>query len=459
MITQFNQGYEELAHHYGVIIDPARSGKPKDKPRIERMIPYIRDSFWSGREFSSQEEINRQATAWCLRIAGVREHGTTHQAPLSLFRMAEEKELKPLPLTPFEIVTWQQAKVALDCHIQLSHTLYSVPYQYVGKRVDVKLGSKVVEIYLESKLIKTHARGYRGQRVTDWNDYPPEKAAFFQRTPAWCRQQAALIGPSTKETVDVLLGEHALHYLRQCQGILRMKEKFGTERLERACNRANAFGDPSYRTVRTILERNLDKQTFLFEPVRVAGAFLRGPEESVAPSKIKRRIIMADLHQLENKMRMIKLSGMLETLNMRLDQAQKEGLAFSQFLEILLEDEVQHRANKRLATRLSRARFEEEKNLESFDFNFNPKLPATYIRELATCQFIERKESVILCGPVGVGKTHLAQALGHQACRAGYKVLFIKASRLLSDLGGGRADDTWGEESSVLFEAQSIGTG
>ena len=67
---------------------------------------------------------------------------------------------------------------------------------------------------------------------------------------------------------------------------------------------------------------------------------------------------MADLHQLENKMRMIKLSGMLETINMRLDQAQKEGLAFSQFLEILLEDEVQHRANKRLAIRLSRARFE-----------------------------------------------------------------------------------------------------
>ncbi len=275
---KFNRSYDELAHHYGVIIDPARSGKPKDKPRIERMIPYIRDSYWSGRTFTSLEEINRQALEWCLRVAGTREHGTTHQEPLTLFRLVEQKELKPLPEAPFEMVIWCQAIVAHDCRVQVKGALYTIPYQHKGKTVDARVRSKVVEFYLDWELVKVHRRGAKGEKVTDWNDYPPEKSAFYQSTPQWYRSQASLAGISTRETVDALLEKHAFHYLRQCQGILRLSEKYGQQRIEAACARANAFGDPAYHTVKTILERGLDRQPLLFE-VKTSGAFLRGPDE------------------------------------------------------------------------------------------------------------------------------------------------------------------------------------
>jgi DNA replication protein DnaC len=112
-------------------------------------------------------------------------------------------------------------------------------------------------------------------------------------------------------------------------------------------------------------------------------------------------------------------------------------------LEFLLEDELQRRANKKLATRVNQARFEEVKTLETFNFEFNPKIPSRQIMDLATCRFIERKEWALFIGPVGVGKSHLMQAIGHQACRQGYRVLFSRASRLFTDLGGGHADGTW----------------
>lgn len=148
-------------------------------------------------------------------------------------------------------------------------------------------------------------------------------------------------------------------------------------------------------------------------------------------------------NQLQSKLRALRLGGMLETLDLRIDQAQQGRLGYLEFLELLLEDEIARRDARGLVSRVSKAHFEEQKTLEEFDWSFNPKIPAARIRDLATCQFIARKESVLLCGPVGVGKTFIAQALGHQACRLGYSVLFTKTTRLLADLGGGRADGTW----------------
>lgn len=281
-----NRGYAELAAHYGILIDPCRVAKPKDKPRVERLMPYIRDSFFAGRSFTSLQEINQAAEKWCLSVAGERVHGTTRQRPLDHFQRVEASALRPLPSQPFEPVTWTQVKVARDCHVQIGRVLYSVPFRYVGKTLAARLSERTVEFYHDHALVKTHVRAQESRRQTDWNDYPAEKARFFQRTPDWCRAQALTLGPAIAQVVEELLSLHALHHLRQCQGILGLADKYGSARLDAACRVAVAFGDPAYRTIRNLLEKGLEGQDPL--PLantasRTAGAYLHGPEHLFDP--------------------------------------------------------------------------------------------------------------------------------------------------------------------------------
>jgi DNA replication protein DnaC len=149
-------------------------------------------------------------------------------------------------------------------------------------------------------------------------------------------------------------------------------------------------------------------------------------------------------HQLETTLRTLKLSGMLDTLEARLAQARAGELGHLEFLQVLCEDEITRRDAAAVIRRIRQARFEQPTTIEDFDFTYNPKIPAAHIRDLATLRFIDANQAVILHGPVGVGKTHLAQALGHHACRRGHTAVFTKTSRLLADLAGGHADRTWG---------------
>lgn len=153
---------------------------------------------------------------------------------------------------------------------------------------------------------------------------------------------------------------------------------------------------------------------------------------------------MVEKNQLPEKLRELRLSGMMDTLDLRLDQAQKEKLGYVNFLEILLEDEIARRKQKQLSSRISKAHFKEQKTLRDFDFSFNPEVPAAKIRNLATCRFLENKESAIICGPVGTGKSHIAQSIGHVACRRGYSVLYSRTPRLLADMKSARAEGAWG---------------
>jgi DNA replication protein DnaC len=150
--------------------------------------------------------------------------------------------------------------------------------------------------------------------------------------------------------------------------------------------------------------------------------------------------------ELKTVLKRLKLSGMLASLPDRVAYARQEKLDYTHFLELVLFDEVERRDQKHVSNRLSAAGFEEECTLERFDWSANIRIDKPRLMDLFGLHFIQRRENVIFCGPVGVGKSFCAQALGHAACRANYRVLFIKADQLLKALASSRADNSFDRE-------------
>jgi hypothetical protein len=250
---KLNRSYAELAEHYGVLVDPARRGKPRDKPRVERPMPYIRDSFWRGRQFTSLQQMQADALRWCAGVAGGRAcRPLDGAAPAAVFAATEAAALKPLPAKPFVLATWSTGKVGPDIHVKVGKALYSVPWRLIGQRLDARETWTTVQLFHNGQLVATHARAGKGKR-TDMSHYPPEKIAFAMRNPTWCRRRAGEIGPATTAVITTLLEVGALYRLRSAQGVLGLADKYGAGRLELACAKAAAAGDPSYRTVKGIL--------------------------------------------------------------------------------------------------------------------------------------------------------------------------------------------------------------
>jgi DNA replication protein DnaC len=148
-------------------------------------------------------------------------------------------------------------------------------------------------------------------------------------------------------------------------------------------------------------------------------------------------------HQLTPQLKRLRLSGALESLELRNQQAIQDKLSYIEFLARLIQDEVERRSQKQLQLRLRRAAFHSDKALEGFDFNFNPTINRQQVLDLATCTYVAQHRNVLICGPTGVGKSHISQALGHEACRRGYDVLFVSTHKMLAHLNGGRADGSY----------------
>lgn len=248
-----NLAYGELAMFYGTLIDPARARKPKDKPRIERPMPYIRDSFFAGRQFTSLTQMQGDALRWASDVYGVHKHrGLEGATPASVFTALEADALIPLPPRPFESVIYTVGTLAPDCHIKSGKAFYSAPWRLMGQKLLVRTAGDVVQIFHHDVVVATHVLHLSG-RSTNFEHYPPHKIAHTLRSVTWCRTQAEQIGPAAVAIVAELSAVNAIHRLRAIQGIIRLRDKYGADRLDAACARALAVGDPGYRTVKGIL--------------------------------------------------------------------------------------------------------------------------------------------------------------------------------------------------------------
>jgi len=152
---------------------------------------------------------------------------------------------------------------------------------------------------------------------------------------------------------------------------------------------------------------------------------------------------MNPIDELVPMLKKLRLSGILQTLELRTRQAVDDSLAHPDFLLRLLGDEVERRDAKQLEQRLRRASFEHQKTMEEFNFHFNATIPKEKVVDLATCGFIAKRENALFVGPAGVGKSHLAQAIGHRACRAGYSVLYTTAQDMFKQLRAARGDGSY----------------
>lgn len=253
------RAYGECAEGYGFKIDALPPREPQKKGRVESGIKYLKRNFLPLREFRGLADANRQLQAWILEEAGNRIHGSTREKPLARFAI-EKPLLQPLPAVAPELAQWARVKVHRDCHVQFEKCLYSVPFRLIGQTLWLKATPVTIRIYRDHDMVAVHSRHFRpGSRATTDDHLPPEAIAWKMRDPQWCLQQAEKIGSHCHRLIRTLFADRVLDNLRAAQGVIRLKDKYGSVRLEAACQRALSYNNPRYNTVKTILAKGLEQ--------------------------------------------------------------------------------------------------------------------------------------------------------------------------------------------------------
>lgn len=236
---RFNQAFVEYAQARGFVIDPARVRRPQDKPRVERTVPFVRNSFFAGETFPNLRDAQRRAEEWCRERAGRRIHRATQSRPAEVFALEEAPWLLPAPPEPYDLPLYATAKVHRDHHIEVGKALYSVPGDLIGEKVEVRADRLLVKIFSRGHPVKIHSRVEPGHRSTDPADLPAEKTAYAMRDLDHLRRLATSHGEAIGAYAAILL-DHPLPWtrMRQVYALLGLVRKWGPERVEAACVKA-----------------------------------------------------------------------------------------------------------------------------------------------------------------------------------------------------------------------------
>lgn len=233
---RLNQAFVEYAQARGFRIDPARVRHPKDKPRVERNVPFVRRSMFAGETFVDLAHAQDHATEWCTSRAGLRVHGTTQARPAEVFAEEEQPHLLPAPAEPYDLPLYATAKVHRDHHIEVARALYSVPGRLIGARVEVRADRALVRIFHRGSLVKVHPRQAPGRRSTDPEDLPTEKTIYAMRDLARLQAMAASHGEAIGAYAAALL-DTPLPWtrMRSVYALLGLVKKWGADRVDAAC--------------------------------------------------------------------------------------------------------------------------------------------------------------------------------------------------------------------------------
>lgn len=250
----YQQLYKQFSEFYNFQSIPCRIYKPNDKGKVESGIKYVKINFFAGRQFTDGDDVDRQLLRW-LESANNRIHGTTKKIPREQFLAHEAALLLKLPSEEFKLSKMGKRKVYHDCHIYINSNYYSVPYQYVGKEVEIEINKGIIKIYFNQVLIATHVElESKGEFSTHVGHYPEYKCLSQTEYQEKYQVRMAIIGQFAEQIFFGILHQNKSGWARPVQGILALTKNFSPEIINRSCQRALAYGAFEYQVIKNICQ-------------------------------------------------------------------------------------------------------------------------------------------------------------------------------------------------------------